>query len=272
MPEHMIKLDASGGPSGSHRGETTPSGRTLHVFYKHYNIEGRDQKLRPVWFDYEKCFLNLLATIQDYPNIKLYLLMDGSIERNFIGKYRNKYTLHEFKANEARKSVIESLLYVKGVAEQSQDGDLFYLVENDYLHLPSWPSKIEELWSSFANLHYVSLYDHRDKYADMPDRHRYPWSPDYSQLVSQIIMTRSHHWRSTPSTCGTYLSAKEIFLEDVEVPLTMEGDHEKFLHLNKTRGRSVITPIPGLCTHCMEGLLSPTIDWSQVNTQVQYND
>jgi hypothetical protein len=33
---------------------------------------------------------------------------------------------------------------------------------------------------------------------------------------------------------------------------------------NQERNKIVITPIPGLSTHCMEGLMSPTIEWSKI--------
>jgi hypothetical protein len=42
------------------------------------------------------------------------------------------------------------------------------------------------------------------------------------------------------------------------------GDHNKFLQLAEERNRMVITPIPGLSTHCMEGLMSPTIKWDKL--------
>jgi hypothetical protein len=45
----------------------------------------------------------------------------------------------------------------------------------------------------------------------------------------------------------------------------MPGDHHKFIFLNQTKNRFVYTPIPGLSTHCMEGLLSPCIDWEKIN-------
>jgi hypothetical protein len=85
----------------------------------------------------------------------------------------------------------------------------------------------------------------------------------YDDLVSKIFTTNSHHWRTTPSTCGTYIVNKKVFLEDYDVPFQMSGDHHKFIFLNQTKGRFVYTPIPGLSTHCMEGLLSPTINWEK---------
>jgi hypothetical protein len=35
--------------------------------------------------------------------------------------------------------------------------------------------------------------------------------------------------------------------------------------LTDNRNRFVITPIPGLSTHCMNYLLSPTINWKELN-------
>ena len=57
---------------------------------------------------------------------------------------------------------------------------------------------------------------------------------------------------------------KQLFNEDYDIHTTMVGDHNKFLYLNQERNKIVITPIPGLSTHCMEGLMSPTIEWSKI--------
>jgi hypothetical protein len=43
------------------------------------------------------------------------------------------------------------------------------------------------------------------------------------------------------------------------------GDHHKWLYLNESKNRFIITPLPGLSTHCMEGLMSPTINWKEIN-------
>ena len=63
----------------------------IHIFYSHYNVTGTDNKSRPQWFDYEKCFVNLLNTIKDKSNIKLNIVMDGKIEDNWIKKYKEFY-------------------------------------------------------------------------------------------------------------------------------------------------------------------------------------
>ena len=213
----------------------------LRIFYRHYNISGNDYKNRPSWFDYEKCFINLLNTIKDRDDVELHIIMDGSVDSNFIFKYKDHFIKHEVKGGSDRASFLNTYKIAKSL--NTEENDLYYFLENDYLHV-----------NTYSNLNYVSLYDHNDKY----------FLPMYDGLVSKIFTTSSHHWRTTPSTCGTYIINKKIFLEDYQVPFDMEGDHNKFLWLTENKNRFVVTPIPGLSTHCMENLLSPTINWNNI--------
>jgi len=135
-----------------------------------------------------------------------------------------------------------------------KEEDLIYFLENDYIHVNGWLNKVIELFSTYQGLDYVSLYDHNDKY----------FHPMYDNLTSKIFTSPSHHWRTTPSTCGSFIVTKERFNEDFDILSTMRGDHNKWLWLNEHRSRSVITPIPGLSTHCMNNLLSPTIKWEKI--------
>ncbi len=226
----------------------------LNIFYRHYNISGNDFKGRPNWFNFESCFINLLSTIKNDNRVNLHVIMDGKSEDNWIHQYKENYTLHEFIGGSDRASFLETYQYAKNLV--TNDNDLFYFLENDFLHLKGWVDKVFELFNSYENLNYVSLYDHNDKY----------FLPMYDNLVSKIVPTKTHHWRTTPSTTGTYIVDKKIFLEDYHVPFDMRGDHNKFLWLNKNKNRFVLTPIPGLSTHCMENLLSPTINWQKVNS------
>jgi hypothetical protein len=223
----------------------------IHIYYRHTttNSPGRN---RPIWFSYEKCFENLLFTIKKYDNINLTLALDGNINQDFTKKYQDKFTLFSTDYKSSLLSYRALLNYIK--EQHMEPNELIYFLENDYLHVDNWVEKIVELHSTFSNLNYVSLYDHNDKY----------FLPMYDDLVSKIITTQSHHWRTTPSTCGSFVISRKIFDEDYDVWLTTVGDHNTFLHLYETKSRFVLTPIPGLSTHCMEGLLSPTIDWSKI--------
>jgi hypothetical protein len=232
--------------------------RNIHIFYAHYNVEGKGTKPRPEWFDYENCFVNLLETIKNSDNVTVHMVMDGKIESNWVKKYQDCFISHEIVGGDMVGVTLNLYNLVKDL--QCNDDDLIYILENDYLHVEGWVEQVRTLYNEFSPLSYVSLYDHNDKY----------FLPMYDNLVSKIWATSTLHWRSTPSTCGSYITTKKIFIEDyndhtgVTVPI---GDHHKWLFLNKHKDRFVLTPIPGLSTHCMEGLLSPTIDWKNISNK-----
>jgi len=227
----------------------------IHILYRHYNVKGSGNTLRPSWFDYEKCFVNLLNTIEG-KNVDLHVIMDGDSTGNFIENYKNKYTLHSINVGGDYNSYLETYEYIKTL--NIDDNDLIYFLENDYLHTDNWIEEIVTLFQTYPQgLNYISLYDHNDKY----------FLSMYNNLVSKIFITETRHWRTTPSTCGSYIIPKNIFIEDEDINTGGPGDHDKFLHLNSTKNRFVLTPIPRLSTHCMEGLLSSTINWKQINNK-----
>ena len=222
----------------------------IHIFYRHYNVTGTDHRGRPSWFNFEKCFQNLLSTIENKP-ITLHVVMDGEGE-NWIDKYSSHYTIHNIKAGADQSSFFQTWDIAKN--SNIEQEDLIYFLENDYLHLQGWSEKIIELFEKYDLMHYISLYDHNDKY-----------SQNYDDLLSKIITSKSHHWRTTPSTCGSFIIKKQLFDLDFDIHTNVIGDHNKFIDLYNQRNRMVITPIPGLSTHCMEKLLSPTINWEKIN-------
>jgi len=223
----------------------------IHIFYRHYNIETTDNKGRPKWFNFQKCFENLLNTIEGN-DVQLHVIMDGDCKNNFIRKYKDKYILHEIKAGNDQSSFFQTWKIAKNTPMKSTD--LVYFIENDYLHINGWVEKVIELFSTYKLLHYVSLYDHNDKY----------FLSMYENLMSKIFVTNSHHWRTTPSTCGSFIITRELLELDYDIHTSVNGDHNKFLQLYNERNRMVITPIPGLSTHCMLNLMSPTIKWEEI--------
>ena len=226
----------------------------IHIYYRHA-VTNSPGRWRPLWFSYENCFKNLLKTIKGYDNIDLTLALDGDINQDFTKNYQDKFTL--FSTN-YKSSLFSYRALLEHIKEQSMESDeLIYFLENDYLHTDNWVDKIINLFSTYSGLDYISLYDHNDKY----------FLPMYNNLVSKIITTKTHHWRTTPSTCGSFIINRKIFEEDYDVQSTHVGDHNTFLWLNENRQRFVFTPIPGLSTHCMEDLMSPTIDWEKINNK-----
>ena len=224
----------------------------VHIYYRHYNVEGSGNGSRPHWFSYEKCYNNLRSS-GDWgsDSCRINIVYDGD-QHNWIKSTRYD-NLYEINAKEDMLSFFKTCEIVKADSAV-EEGDLIYFLENDYMHVDGWLNKVIELFSTYQGLDYVSLYDHNDKY----------FLPAYDDLTSKVFTSPSHHWRTTPSTCGSFIVTKERFMDDFDILSTMRGDHNKWLWLNQNRSRSVLTPLPGLSTHCMTGLLSPAINWEKI--------
>lgn len=224
----------------------------INIYYRHTS-NNRPNPYRPYWFNYENCFKNLLYTIEKYNNINLILALDGDINQDFTKNYQDKFTLF---STDYKSSLLSYRALLKYIKEQPMKPDeLIYFLENDYLHVDGWVDEITNLFSTYSDLHYISLYDHNNKYF-----------PEYvNDLTSRVYTTSTHHWRTTTSTCGSFIITRDIFDKDYDIWSEAVGDHPTFMYLNEHRNRFVMTPIPGLSTHCMEYLMSPTIDWEKIN-------
>lgn len=240
----------------------------IHIFYRHVHIknEGRSRdpdKRRPPWFSHERCFQNFMHTLDQAASkdrLTLTIVYDGTQEdfhSDFIYPYctvprQMPVSVKIVNAGEEVKSWLMALAVVKDT--HMEGDDLIYFVENDYLHLEGWVEKVLELAASGMPCDYISLYDHKDKYDGAM----------YADLSAKLFVTANHHWRTTPSTCGTFMVKRKTLVEDLDVWAGQIGEYYKFTHLCTAKGRVVVTPVPGLATHCMTGYLSPTIDWSAV--------
>lgn len=230
----------------------------IHIFYRHYPVSGRED-WRPEWFDYEKCLNNLLTTIQNKDNIKLNIIYDGHKDNNFIFNYDLNFNYIDAKSD--YESFKKTLDIVKNY--DIDEDEIIYLLENDYLHTNGWDEKVKDFFE-INKKSYLSLYDHKDKYTN-----------DYSDLKSKIIISKSSHFRTTPSTCGSFICTKKVLMDDYEAHYNSPNitkiftnspvDHAKFLLLNKLKNREVYSPIPGISTHCLSTLTSPLIDWKKIN-------
>jgi hypothetical protein len=58
-----------------------------------------------------------------------------------------------------------------------------------------------------------------------------------------------------------------VFARDWEVFSLFLPDYHLFSKLVAEMGRVLLTPVPGLSTHSMEGYLSPTIDWEKLSLE-----
>jgi len=251
----------------------------INIFYR--TTSNRKQTPRPPWFSYEKCWNNLLATRNDNPITVIhdgpvydpwfYKIYEGVeiieidsktkhielckewevkgetyIDRDETGKEYEK-RVEKPDREKAAGYLMYEIMFQKVV---QKDNDLIYMIEDDYLHINGWTKALEDIFSIYNTLSYATLYDHPDKYTQR-----------YVGSVSPIIMSNYCHWRFVPSSCGTYGGTVKAFFEDKEIHQNNLGDHNKFIKLGE-KNRGIVSPLPGLATHCINPWLSRFRDWS----------
>ncbi len=169
------------------------------------------------------------------------------------------------------------------------DADAVYFAEDDYFYLPSGLPRMLRCLAEEKDVDFISPYDHLDCYI-LPLHTSREW----------IKVSASHHWKTTASTCLTFLTTQQTLAECEAVFRSYakgNDDCSIWLSLTKRRvlnpfafGQYVIrrlvgwtkvpkawlygwrqilfgkkrmlwVPIPGIATHMSRDLLSPNVDW-----------
>ncbi len=241
----------------------------IDIYYLHY-WSGRavSRAGRPAFFSFKSCIDSLLFSLEDLPSdvkVRLNLIYDGSEEefendqscalfkekREYLGS--NVLTINGGTQLKAWRILIDYIKY----DQTKKYSDLIYILENDYLHVTDWVSKVKELFESNIQFDYLTLYDHPDKYSSQKQ-----FNPIYKNLTSKLHVTETTHWRTTPNTCGSNLIRRTIFFSDFII-IKYAPDRYAGLLRRILKQRVLLGPIPSLSTHCVSNLLVPTIDWGK---------
>lgn len=250
----------------------------LKIYYLHYNTKHSVPKDRPQWFSYENCLKSLLQSLRGLDSsvtIKLRLVFDGPVE-SFGDDFSSQY----FSADKTLivDDVERSVSFIFGGSgpessrrlldlifenENHGDDDLIYILENDYLHLQNWVGQVLAVVNAKIPFDYLSLYDHADKYQLTE-----AYNGKYDSLKSTIYFCKDTYWRTTPSTCFSFISTAKVLHAD---KFFFKKFKDRLIHpfLRLTRGRILISALPGLSTHCMSRYLSPGIPWHEVSTKAE---
>jgi len=251
----------------------------IRIIYRTHNSTNYNN--RPDWFHYRSCWENLVATKEDS---ELWVLYDGKLQGvEEWGYHANILEINsDEKLPELLKEWEEADLYyednddagniyrkrveapdnekaaghlmyefIYANIDNWDDNDIIYMVEDDYLHLSGWPTALQNVYDVYPSLNYVSLYDHPDKY-----------SQRYVGLHSQIIISNYCHWRTVPSTCGTFAGRVKDFKQDKHIHFNL-GDHNKFKLLEQAN-KSIVSAMPALATHCVDPWVSPFRNWKDL--------
>lgn len=235
--------------------------RPIYVFVRHCGVSSNSvNKARPSWFSKEKLFSNLMSTKDD--NTYVYVMLDTASTQeapseHFTAAYQGVHVIPMSGGSDAH-SFINMIEYISGLSFIPEHA-IIYLLEDDYLHRPYWADALREAFdNNIAD--YVTLYDHSDKYHH----------PMYKGLKSELFVTKSCHWRTTPSTTNTYAmlystlkSSKSDHLRFSCKVARFTFDHAKFTYLNNI-GKKLVSSIPAFSTHAETEFLSPVINWANI--------
>ncbi|MBI3258892.1 MAG: glycosyltransferase family 2 protein [Ignavibacteriae bacterium] len=185
-------------------------------------------------------------------------------------------------------------LQIQLLLEQTES-EYIYFAEDDYFYLPDQFKSAIGFLKEY-NAEFVTLYDHSDSY-----------SLEIHNHLEKIVVSQGKHWRTTGSTCLSFLTTKSVLRETKSVFATYSKknyDASIWFVLTKRnvfnpvkiiaslremqmfkiygkawffcfgailfgKKRTLWNPIPSGCTHIESGGLAPTIDWQKEFKNVQ---
>lgn len=161
--------------------------------------------------------------------------------------------------------------------------EIVYFIEDDYLHLFGSRQAIIE---GLARADYLTLYDCPDKYEPSTDYCNWAnplvHNNGYGGEETAVILTKSRHWKICNSTTMSFATTVKMLQEDKEIwdyytTGIVIKDHERhpndfecFLKLRE-KGRSLISPLPSLSTHCEPMWAAPLINWKEESEKIFKN-
>lgn len=244
----------------------------LHVIYRLAPGDGK-KAYRPPYFSKENClksFQVAYAQLDDSFKGDLVYLLDGELPDHFASMFKkNDCEIVQLggKGNSASLSYAHKLALENSWSET----DVIYFAEDDYLYVPE---AFKELVSAFGAFEsdYITLYDHPDRYTRVDD------DPIRNRLDGY---NENRFWRSVESTCQTFGVRKSVLKKDKWIhKLARVGNYPKGREMFraiqgigkyslKYPKRSLIGPVPTLCTHMETQFLAYGVDWAKVSEEAE---
>ena len=134
--------------SPSSEGDADTSKKPIEIFVRHCHYSAVSaHKNRPQGFSKERCFHNLLDSLKDEEGVNLTILLDTfhPMEGTHFVYSQNRYPIIEFRGGSETASFLFMLDYV--LSGSFSPDTIIYFLEDDYWHLPRWPSILREGFS-----------------------------------------------------------------------------------------------------------------------------
>lgn len=196
----------------------------------------------------KKCWAALQASVTSEDTI---ILIHDSVSDSTLDWLRNTCNTsdlelvavpeHEWNYHEHTVTLIDILEKQCNV----YPGELHYIVEDDYLHVPN---AIRVLEHTFKDSNYFVLsYDYIDRYTN----------PE----ACVVLLGPDRHWRTVTSSTMTVMAKGSTWLEHIgELRAAAPTSNDQvFSDIYKIN--SCLSPIPSLSSHMTDKHQSPFVDW-----------
>jgi hypothetical protein len=263
----------------------------IHIYNRHFS-RNRKHPQRPNWFDYDKCFGNLLATTNfDLCDLTVIFEKEEDYDNYFIKKYE-KYKSFKVKFVDtnkdkwADKNLSEDKAWCRSIAAASEviksddlsQDDLIYISDDDFLHIPSWGEVCVDYANNFleGDNWWICPCDYGDKYFFIDKNHRIDeYGTDqgmYAELTSKIRPSSYRHWRQVPNCMTSSIMPVKTFNRDYD-QYWAKGYSDCSLNseIGKKYGTEFWTPIPSLSCHAIHPFMPPLFNWKSVMEDVRIN-
>ncbi len=258
-----------------------------------YRIYPGVSKVPPVYSDdkfklSELCLRSFKQSLAGL-SVKIWVILDGCPDEyvDLFKKYFNEEEL-EFVIAGGIGNARTFGKQINILLEQS-DADFIYFAEDDYFYLPGQFEEMIGLMKGNSGIDFVSPYDHPDYY-----------ELGLHNLEYDVLPYGNRKWRTSPTTCMTFLTTKAVLMQSAAVLKTYTRnnyDASLWLALTKKRisnpllflkylftdfemvriyikgwyycwrqilfGKKFVlrTPLPSIATHMDSKHLAPSIDW-----------
>ncbi len=234
---------------------------------------------RPEYFSIDKCFKNLLSTI-NWDLVNMTVVFNGNVKGNIVEQLQSKYPykIKEIDTNTYTGKSYESncpssksyCLTSQIIKEDNLSEDsLIFVLENDYIFRPvDWATIVLDLYNNYIDENsYLSLFDHPDKFMfsqsdETIKKHNLePHWKLYRGLKSEIILSSYSHFRETPSITSTWIMPKRLFDRDFTEHSLGVSDNTGCNIWSSKHGTKFYSPIPSINCHCERFFIPPFIPW-----------
>lgn len=261
----------------------------IHIYNRHFS-RNRKHPQRPEWFDYEKCFSNLLFTTNfDLCDLTVVFEKEEDYDQYFIKKYEN---IRPFKVkfiDTAKEKWVaktnEDIAWSRSIAaaaeviknDNNDENDLIYICDDDFLHVPYWAEISLDYIVNFLPKDgnwWLCPCDYGDKYFFIDPKKTIDQCGTnlgmYADLKSKVRISNYRHFRDVPNCLTSSIIPVKTFNRDYDQYWkTGYSDCSLCFEIKTKYNTEFWSPIPSLSCHTTYPFLSPLINWQEIQEKVK---